>query len=83
MAMGAIQALYESGLNVPQDVSIVSFNDISTSKYLIPPLSTVRVHTEFMGATAVGLLLERIKDEREIPKKVVIPTELIIRESYK
>ncbi|MGE5676890.1 MAG: LacI family DNA-binding transcriptional regulator [Pseudomonadota bacterium] len=83
MAMGAIQALYESGLNVPQDVSIVSFNDISTSKYLIPPLSTVRVHTEFMGATAVGLLLERIKDEREIPKKVIIPTELIIRESYK
>jgi LacI family transcriptional regulator len=83
MAMGVIQALYESGLKVPQDVGIVSFNDISTSKYLIPPLSTVRVHTEFMGATAVGLLLERIKDNREIPKKVVIPTELIIRESYK
>lgn len=83
MAMGVIQALYESGLKVPQDVGIVSFNDIHTSKYLIPPLSTVRVHTEFMGATAVGLLLERIKENREIPKKVVIPTELIIRESYK
>lgn len=83
MAMGVIQALYESGLKVPQDVGIVSFNDIPTSKYLIPPLSTVRVHTEFMGATAVGLLLERIKDSREIAKKVVIPTELIIRESYK
>ena len=83
MAMGVIQALYESGLNVPHEVGIVSFNDIHTSKYLIPPLSTVRVHTEFMGATAVGLLLERVKEKREIPKKVVIPTELIIRESYK
>ncbi len=83
MAMGVIQALYESGLKVPRDVGIVSFNDIPTSKYLIPPLSTVRVHTEFMGATAVGLLLERIKEGREIPKKVIIPTELIIRESYK
>jgi len=83
MAMGVIQALYESGLKVPGDVGIVSFNDIPTSKYLIPPLSTVRVHTEFMGATAVGLLLERIKEGREIPKKVIVPTELIIRESYK
>lgn len=83
MAMGAIQALYESNINVPRDVSIVSFNDIHTSKYLIPPLSTVRVHTEFMGATAVGLMLERIKENRALPKKVVIPTELIIRESYK
>ena len=83
MAMGVIQALYESGLKVPRDVGIVSFNDIPTSKYLIPPLSTVKVHTEFMGSTAVGLLLERIKEDREIPKKVVIPTELIIRESYK
>ncbi|HYE81574.1 MAG TPA: LacI family DNA-binding transcriptional regulator [Clostridia bacterium] len=83
MAMGVMQALYESNLKIPQDVGIVSFNDIHTSKYLIPPLSTIRVHTEFMGATAVGLLLERIREDRQIPKKVVIPTELIIRESYK
>lgn len=83
MAMGVMQALYEASLRIPQDVAIVSFNDIHTSKYLIPPLSTIRVHTEFMGATAVGLLLERIKENRQIPKKVVIPTEFIIRESYK
>lgn len=83
MAMGAMQALYESGISVPNQVSIASFNDIHTSKYLIPPLTTVRVHTEFMGATAVVLLLERIKENREIPKKVIIPTEFIIRESYK
>ncbi|MGE5633163.1 MAG: LacI family DNA-binding transcriptional regulator [Caulobacteraceae bacterium] len=83
MAMGAIQALYESNINVPNDVSIVGFNDIPTSRYLIPPLSTVRVYTEFMGVTAIGLLLERINENRKIPKKVVLPSELIIRESCK
>jgi LacI family transcriptional regulator len=83
MAIGAIQALYEANINVPNDVSIVSFNDIPTSKYLVPSLSTVKVYTEFMGVTAVQLLLERINEGREIPKKVIIPSELIIRESCK
>lgn len=81
MAIGALKALYEADIKVPNDVSIISFNDIPTSKYLVPPLSTVKVHTEFMGVTAVELLLERINDNREIAKKVIIPTQLIIRES--
>ncbi|QGU94353.1 LacI family DNA-binding transcriptional regulator [Clostridium bovifaecis] len=81
MAIGAFSALYEHNISVPKDVSIIGFNDIPTSKYLVPPLSTVKVHTEFMGITAVGLLLERMNDGREISKKVVVPTELIIRES--
>jgi LacI family transcriptional regulator len=83
MAIGAIQALYEANINVPNDVSIVSFNDIPTSKYLVPSLSTVKVYTEFMGVTSVQLLLERISEGREIPKKVIIPSELTIRESCK
>lgn len=83
MAIGAIQALYESNINVPNDVSIISFNDIPTSKYLIPPLSTVKVHTEFMGVMAVNLLIDRICGKREIPIKVIVPTELVIRESCK
>ncbi|RKD22164.1 transcriptional regulator, LacI family [Caminicella sporogenes DSM 14501] len=83
MATGAIRALYESDIKVPDDVSIIGFNDISTAKYLVPPLSTVKVYTEFMGRTAVSLLLERVKENRKIPKKVIIPTDLIIRESCK
>ncbi|KYH28125.1 MULTISPECIES: LacI family DNA-binding transcriptional regulator [Clostridium] len=83
MAIGAFSALYEANINVPGDVSIVGFNDIPNSKFLIPSLSTVKVHTEFMGVTAVNLLLERLNDKRKISKKVVIPTELIIRESSK
>jgi len=83
MATGAIKAIHESSLNVPEDISIVGFNDIATSKYLVPPLTTVKVYTEFMGVTAVGLLLERINESRDISKKIVIPFELIIRESCK
>lgn len=83
MAIGAIKALYESKINVPKDISIIGFNDIPTSKYVVPPLSTIKVHTEFMGITAVELLLERINRNREVPKKVIIPSELIIRKSCK
>ncbi len=66
---------------MPDDVSLIGFNDIPTSKYTVPPLATVRVHKEFMGETAVEMLLERIIRKRQIPKKVVIPTEFIDRES--
>lgn len=83
MAMGAMQALYENKISIPAEVSIVGFNDIEASRYLIPPLTTVKVYTEFMGKTAVDLLMERIQDKRVISKKIIIPTELIIRDSCK
>lgn len=81
MAVGALRALHEHDLNVPKDVKIIGFNDIPTSSYTIPPLSTLRVHKEFMGMTAVELLLERIESLRLVAKKVVVPTELVIRKS--
>ncbi len=81
MAIGALRALHEAGIKVPDQVAIIGFNDIPTSKYTVPPLASVRVHKEFMGTTAVELLLERIQRKRTIAKKVVVPTELVIRES--
>lgn len=81
MAIGALRALHEAGIKVPEDVSIVGFNDITTSQYTAPALTTVRVHTEFMGETAVEMVLEQIIKKRTIHKKVVIPTELVIRDS--
>ncbi|WP_411681208.1 LacI family DNA-binding transcriptional regulator [Clostridium thailandense] len=83
MAIGAYKAAIEAGLSIPGDISIVGFNDISTAKYMVPALSTVKVYTDFMGETAVDLLLERMKNGRTICKKVVIPTRLMIRESCK
>lgn len=80
LAIGALRALLEAGISVPQRVSIVGINDISVSKYVYPALSTVKVHTELMGETAVDTLLERIQG-RLIPKKITIATNLIIRNS--
>lgn len=82
MAIGCLRALHEESIPVPERVSIVGVNDISVSKYVFPPLSTVKVYTEFMGETAVDLLLERMAD-RKIAKKVIISTQLEIRGSSK
>ncbi|SHE73282.1 LacI family DNA-binding transcriptional regulator [Clostridium fallax] len=81
MAIGAYKAISEAGLKIPNDISIIGFNDISTAQFIIPPLTTVKVYTEFMGETAVDLIIERIKKDREISKKVIIPTKLIKRDS--
>ncbi|UFT98672.1 LacI family DNA-binding transcriptional regulator [Radiobacillus kanasensis] len=80
MAVGALRALQESGLKVPEDVALVSFDDIEMAQFASSSLTTIRVHTELMGRTAVKLLLDRM-DGRNIPYKVTIPTELMVRDS--
>jgi LacI family transcriptional regulator len=83
MAIGAYKAINEKGLSIPKDISIVGFNDISTAQFIVPPLTTIKAHTEFMGEIAFDLLIERLKKDREICKKVIVPTKLIVRDSCK
>ncbi|MGN8646592.1 LacI family DNA-binding transcriptional regulator [Gracilibacillus sp. HCP3S3_G5_1] len=80
MAIGALRALQEANLSVPDDIAIVSFDDIEMAPFTSTPLTTIKVYTEEMGRTAVKLLLDKIKG-REIPLKVTIPTKLVIRDS--
>ncbi|MEC0230425.1 LacI family DNA-binding transcriptional regulator [Paenibacillus alba] len=80
MAIAAYRALEEAGLKVPEDIAIVSIDGIAMSAFMNPPLTTVKVHTEQMGRTAVQLLLERMKG-RDIPLKVVVPANLLVRKS--
>lgn len=80
MAIGALKALHDAKISVPKDVGIIGVNDLSVSKYVYPPLSTVKVYTDRMGKEAVDLLVERWND-REITKKIVLSTSLVIRES--
>ena len=49
MAVGAYNAISKEGMAIPQDISVISFNDIPSSKYLIPALTTSKVYTEYMG----------------------------------
>lgn len=81
MAIGAYRAISEAGLKIPEDISVVSYNDNTTAQFIVPALTTIKIHTGFMGETAVNLMLEKLKDERKIAKKVVIPTKLIKRNS--
>lgn len=81
MAIGAYKAIMEAGYTIPKDISIIGFDDIVTAKFLTPALTTIKVYTDFMGETAVNTLIERIKDDREMSKKIVLPVKLIKRDS--
>lgn len=81
MAIGAYRAISEAGLRIPEDISVISYNDNITSQFIVPPLTTVKIYMEFMGETAVDLIIEQLRDGREIAKKIVIPTKLIKRGS--
>lgn len=83
IAIGAYKAISEAGLEVGCDISLIGFDDIYTSQFLTPSLTTVKVYTDFMGETAVELLAEKIRTKRDIHKKILIPTRLMIRESCK
>ncbi len=81
LAVGCYKAIQEAGLRIPEDISVIGFNDISIAKYLIPPLTTVHIYMDFMGAQAVNLLSERIYSNREISMHISIPTKLMLRGS--
>ena len=78
-----IRDRFEGGYSVPKDFSIVGFDDISTAQFLTPALTTIKVFTDFMGETAVDTLIERIKNDRTMSKKIVLPVKLIVRDSCK
>jgi LacI family transcriptional regulator, galactose operon repressor len=80
VALGAIGALREAGRRVPDDVSLVGFDDIPLAAYFDPPLTTVRLPAFELGQAAGRALLERIT-HRAIPTRTLLPTELIVRGS--
>ena len=80
MAIAAIKAANEAELRIPEDIAIVSFDDIQMASFVTPPLTTVKVYAEEMGATAVKLMADRLKG-REVALHITVPTKLIIRKS--
>ncbi len=80
-AIGAIRALMNHGLQVPNDVSIVGFDDIQSAAFHNPSLTTIRQPLHQMGSTAARILLQRIRGQASFPDFVSIHPELIIRES--
>lgn len=80
LAIGALRALQEADISVPGTISLISCNDITVSKFTEPKLSTVKIHTEFMGSISVKLLLDN--QERKEKIRIVIPHEIILRETF-
>lgn len=80
MAQGLLLALYEAGRRVPEDFSVVGFDDLPESAYMIPPLTTVRQDFDALGRSAVDALVARI-DGSESPSKRLIVPELVVRRS--
>jgi LacI family transcriptional regulator len=81
MAMGAMDAVRSRGLRVPEDISVMGFDDVPQSAMIRPALTTVRQPLEQMGRVATQMLLDILKNpEREVDQ-MRLPTELIIRDS--
>jgi len=80
-AIGAIRALCDANLKVPEDVSIIGFDDISVAAYYTPRLTTIRQPLRSMGETAARILLQRIQGFNDYPGELAVPPELIVRET--
>ncbi len=81
VAMGAKAALREAGLRIPDDISIMGFDDIPWAQYSDPPLTTVRLPARELASRACLLLLDLMRGSDPVDKNLVLDTELVVRKS--
>jgi DNA-binding LacI/PurR family transcriptional regulator len=81
LALGAMSALKDSGLKIPQDVAVAGFNNIPVSSLVEPQLTTVTAPAREMGLEAMSMLQSLIADRKPAQKQKVLPVSLVIRES--
>jgi LacI family transcriptional regulator len=80
-AIGAIRALHDHGLRVPEDISVVGFDDIQSAAFHNPSLTTIRQPLHEMGTIAARVLLQRVRGQNSVPQMLPVLPELVIRES--
>ncbi|MDN5559099.1 MAG: LacI family DNA-binding transcriptional regulator [Ruaniaceae bacterium] len=80
MALGLLHAFHERGIRVPQDISIVAFDDIPEARHFFPPLTTVRQDFHALGTLAVRALIKKLEGEADTHTEMIAP-KLMIRES--
>jgi DNA-binding LacI/PurR family transcriptional regulator len=81
LAVGLIRGLFDSGRRVPEDVSVIGFDDQPFTAFLRPALTTVRQNFPELGRTAVALLSEQFQSGHDLQRRAVLGTELVLRES--
>ncbi len=82
-AIGALRAAKDKGINIPDELSIVGFDNIEASTYLEVPLTTISQPAERMGKIALDILMKRIEEQHKEIQKIVLKPELIKRDSCK
>ncbi len=81
MAIGVMQFLKENGYKIPNDISVIGFDDVEADLSFDPPLSTISVPKHEMGIEVIKLMADMLKNEKANIKKILVPVELIERKS--
>lgn len=81
VALGVMKALKEANLEIPRDVAVAGYDDIDIASFLEVPLTTVRIPKYELGVEGFKLLRKKMTGEISSPKKVILPTELVVRKS--
>ncbi len=81
MSVGALRAIHEAGLNIPEGIAVVSFDDLPVASYANPPLTTVYQPIVQLGASAVELLIDGFDDPQRRLAQIRLPTHLVVRAS--
>ena len=83
MAGGAYRAVREANLRIPDDISVIGYDDMSICQFLYPPLASVRQPSRGLGQLAAQLVINAIEHGVPIRQDMLVPVELIIRDSVK
>ncbi|HUZ18496.1 MAG TPA: substrate-binding domain-containing protein, partial [Spirochaetia bacterium] len=81
LALGAYKAAIESGFKIPDDYSVVGYDNIFAAPFLSPPLTTVNQPKELTGKSSINLLFDLIEGKRTKPERLILRPELVIRQS--
>jgi len=81
MAIGALLALHQADIAVPEEVAIIGFDDLPTSKYAYPPLTTVHQPIREKGEKAADMLIDQVEGKNEAVQHVELPGKLVVRAS--
>jgi DNA-binding LacI/PurR family transcriptional regulator len=81
MALGAMRAVYDRGLRIPQDMAIVGYDDLFLAEHTNPPLTTVQTPIDEISTRSTRMLIDAIRGLHIEPRQVILPTRLVVRQS--
>lgn len=83
MALGLMSRLQQKGIRIPDDISVIGYDNIELAEYFSPPLTTVHQPKRRVGKTAFEILLERIKDKEHDKRIFEMHPEIVVRDTVK